>query len=73
MKKEQIELCREVVKILDKASFTFSGPEMVQVSIKLMNFGKMIQDAEKLLNAPLVPVPTVEEPITPPVTTRRRR
>lgn len=70
MKKEQIDLCREIVKIFDKANFTYSGSEMIQASIRMINFGKMIQEAEKLLNAPLAPI---AEPIEPLAQTKRRK
>jgi hypothetical protein len=55
MKKEEIELCKHVIKILDRANFSLPAPEMVQMSMKLMDFAKMIQTREAELNK----VPTV--------------
>ena len=46
MTKEQIEACKEIIKVLNRASFTVTGPELVDFSNKIRVFAKMIVDAE---------------------------
>lgn len=46
MTKEQIEACKEIIKVLNRATFTVTGPELVDFSNKLKAFAKVIVDAE---------------------------
>jgi hypothetical protein len=71
MKKEQIDLCKEILKVFDKATFNLSGPEMVQLSMKFMSFGKMLKDAETEINKVLAPVN--DQPIISKSIKRRER
>lgn len=57
MKKEDVELCREIIKVFDKANFSLPAPEMVELSIKIMNFAKMVQRMEQEVAKPIAPAP----------------
>lgn len=56
MTKVELELCRKIVSMFNKASFTVSGYEMVTYSNDLSAFGRMIMEKEKALTMPIVPV-----------------
>jgi hypothetical protein len=49
MNKAQLDLCREVVKLFNKASFQVTGLEMLQNANVLSMFSKMIIDGEKMI------------------------
>lgn len=61
MNKEQLDLCREIISIFNKASFSVSGPELVQVASKISLFSKMIVEQEKKLNMPIKPVEDINK------------
>lgn len=46
MTKEQLEACREIIKILNRASFEVTGPELVDFSNKLKAFAKVLVEVE---------------------------
>lgn len=73
MNKEELELCREVLKIFDKGTFTQSGPELVQMAMKFMSFAKMIQRKEAELIAPIVQTESVIAPIEDKPILKRKR
>jgi len=50
MNKAQLDLCREVVKLFNKASFQVTGLEMLQNANVLSMFSKMIIDQEKMID-----------------------
>ena len=50
MNKAQLVLCREVVKLFNKASFQVTGLEMLQNANVLSMFSKMIIDQEKMID-----------------------
>jgi hypothetical protein len=53
MNKEQLDLCREIISLFNKASFTVSGIELVQFASKISLFSKMVVEQEKkLTNSP---------------------
>ena len=46
MTKEQLETCKEIIKVLNRASFTVTGPELIDFSNKLRAFAKVIVELE---------------------------
>ena len=46
MNKTQLDLCREIVGLFNKASFTVVGVELLQHASKITMFAKMITDEE---------------------------
>lgn len=52
MNKAQLDLCREMIKLFNKASFNLTGLEMLQNANVLSMFSKMIIDEEKINSEP---------------------
>ena len=68
MTKQDLELCKDIIKCMDKANFNLPAPEMVQISLKIMNFGRMIATMEAELNKPIMtpsPVEIINAPKKP--------
>jgi hypothetical protein len=60
MNKAQLDLCREVLALFNKATFTVTGVELLQNAQKLSIFAKMITDEEGKLGA-------IPAPVAPPM------
>jgi hypothetical protein len=54
MTKAQLDLCREVVSMFNKATFNVSGVELLQYAQKVSMFAQMITSEEAKLNSPPV-------------------
>lgn len=50
MNKEQLDLCREIISLFNKANFTVTGVELVQFASKISLFSKMVIEQEKKLS-----------------------